>query len=82
MTSPVTPRHLAILAVVEQDPLVQPDEIAARLGEDVGEVDAMLREMAEAGMFDDTRHMGRTRCPPRPPRLPTTSRDWRPRRFS
>ena len=52
----ITPRHLAVLALLEAEPHIQPDEVAVRLGGlDVLEVEVVCRELAAAGVFGEGR---------------------------
>ncbi len=48
----ITPRHLAVLALTEAEPKIQPEEVAERLSVPLLDVEAMCRELAEVGLFD------------------------------
>jgi hypothetical protein len=54
-TSPmtITAPHFVVLAFMEADPRIQPDEIATRLGAPVLDVEAQCRELAAAGLLAD-----------------------------
>ena len=47
----ITPRHLAVLALLEENPRTQPDEVAGRLNVPVIEVEVLCRDLAAAGLF-------------------------------
>lgn len=55
----ITARHLAVLALLEEEPRIQPDEVATRLGLPLIEIEATCRELADSGLFPDFREARR-----------------------
>ena len=47
----ITPRHIAVLALLEAEPPIQADEVARRLGVPVIDVEVLCRDLAAAGLF-------------------------------
>jgi DNA-binding MarR family transcriptional regulator len=51
VASLITPRHLAVLAFLEAEREIQPDELAHRLSIPIVEVEAICRDLAAEGLF-------------------------------